>query len=276
MRRTRRQLQLLVLALVGASSCSRDGGSSTAPQDPPLPTALLKDIVIASLPAPFYHFEYDATGRMTFASFASELTRYDLSYTAGRLSEMRNNILVNHDRLVYAYDVAGRVAEVRYVDDTGVVFTRVHYGYDGGKLIGVERERKTANGFIVDRTMSLSYGADGNLLDLTEHYLAIPGIQDEAVFTDHYEQYDTGINVDDFSLLHDEFFDHLVLLPQVRLQMGNPGRVTRSGDGLNYHVEYSYTYDGTNRPLTKSGDLTILNGSTAGQHVQTSSVFSYY
>ena len=265
----------LLMAFAPVLSCSRDGGTSIRPPDP-IPTVLLKDIVVSSLPAPFYHFEYDATGRMTFASFASELTRYDLSYTAGRLSEMRNNILVNHDRLVYVYDGAGRVAEVRYVDDTGVVFTRVHYAYDGTKLIGVERERKTANGFIVDRTMALSYGADGNLSDLTEHYVAIPGVQDDATFTDHYEQYDAGINVDGFSLLHDEFFDHLVLLPQVRLQMGNPGRVTRSGDGLNYRVEYSYTYDDQNRPLNKSGDLTILNGSTAGQHIQTSSVFSYY
>ena len=276
MRSLRRQLPVLVLALFTASSCSSDVGSATAPKDPPAPSVLLRDIVVSSLPSPYYHFEYDATGRMTFVSFASELTRYDLSYTAGRLSEMRNNILVNHDRLVYAYDGAGRVAEVRYVDDMGVLFTRVHYAYEGTKLIGVERERKTANGFIVDRTMSLSYGVDGNLVDLTEHYLAIPGVQDDATFTDHYEQYDAGINVDDFSLLHDEFFDHLVLLPQVRLQKGNPGRVTRSGDGLNYRVEYSYTYDDQSRPLIKSGDLTILNGSAAGQRIQTSSVFSYY
>ena len=237
---------------------------------------LLKDIVASSLPSPYYHFEYDATGRMTFASFASELTRYDLSYTAGRLSEMTNNILVNHNRLVYFYDGAKRVSEVRYVDDTGVVFTRVHYAYDGTKLIGVERERKTANGFVVDKTMSLSYGADGNLLDLTEHFVAIAGIQNDATFTDHYEQYDTGINVDGFSLLHDEFFDHLVLLPQVQLQKTNPGVVSRSGDGLNYRIEYSYTYDDKNRPLSKLGDVTIRNGADAGRRIPTSSVFSYY
>ena len=272
----RRKLSLLVFALVTVSSCSRDGRPLTAPPPPPPPAVLLKDVLIATLPSPYYHFEYDATGRMTFASFASDLTRYDLSYAGGRLSEMRNNILVNHDRLVYTYDDAERVAEVSYVDDSGVVFTRVHYSYDGRKLIGVERERKTANGFIIDKTMALSYGGDGNLSDLTEHYAAIPGVQDDATFTDHYEQYDAGINVDGFGLLHDEFFDHLVLLPQVDLQKNNPGRVTRTGDGLNYRVEYSYTYDDQNRPLTKAGELTILNGSTAGQHIQTSSVFSYY
>jgi hypothetical protein len=183
---------------------------------------------------------------------------------------------VNHDRLVYAYDNANRVGEVRYIDDAGAEFTRVHYAYDGRRLIGVERERKAANGFIVDRTMSLSYGVDGNLLDLTEHYTSIPGVQDDVTFTDHFEQYDTGINVDGFSLLHDEFFDHLVLLPQVQLQKSNPGRVTRSGDGLNYRVEYSYTYDDQKRPLTKAGDITLLNGPNAGQHVPSNTVFSYY
>jgi hypothetical protein len=265
----------LVLAFAAAFSCS-DARPATAPSDPPAPAVLLKDIVIETLPSPFYHFEYDGSGRLIAASFASELTKYDLSYTNGRLSEMRNNILVNHDRLVYAYDDADRVAEVRYVDDTGVEFTRVHYAYDGRKLIGVERERKTANGFIVDKTMSLSYGADGNLLDLTEHYMSIPGVQDDVTFTDHFEQYDAGINVDGFSLLHDEFFDHLVLLPQVQLQQSNPGRVTRSGDGLNYRVEYSYTYDDQNRPLSKAGDITLLNGPNVGQHIPSSSVFSYY
>ncbi len=128
----------------------------------------------------------------------------------------------------------------------------------------------------VRRTMSLSYGTDGNLSDLTEHYTAIPGVQTEATFTDHYEQYDTGINVDGFGLLHDEFFDHLVLLPQVQLQRNNPARVTRSGDGLNYRVEYSYMYDDKNRPLAKAGDIALLNGPSAGQHIASNSAFTYY
>jgi hypothetical protein len=43
---------------------------------------------------------------------------------------------------------------------------------------------------------------------------------------DLFEQYDNKVNVDGFSLIHDDFFDHLVLLPGVQLQKGNPGRQT--------------------------------------------------
>jgi hypothetical protein len=90
-----------------------------------------------------------------------------------------------------------------------------------------------------------------------------------------FEQYDTGINVDGFDRLHDDFFDHLVLLP-VQLQKGNPRRVTRTGDGPNYVSEYTYTYDAGNRPLTRSGLITLTNGNTPGQQFQTSGVYSYY
>ena len=168
------------------------------------------------------------------------------------------------------------MSEVAYVDSNGAVYTRVRYTYDGKKLIGVERQRLLSSAAFVDKTMTLAYNADGSLSDLTEHHPAIAGVQDEVTLNDHFEQYDIGLNVDGFSLLHSEFFDHLVLLPQVVLQLGNPRLVTRTGDGLNYRVAYTYTYDDRGRPLTKIGDLTITNGETAGQHVQTSSVFSYY
>jgi len=40
------------------------GESSTSPGNSP-PAVLLRDIVIPHLPSPYYHFEYDATGRGT-------------------------------------------------------------------------------------------------------------------------------------------------------------------------------------------------------------------
>src|SRR5256885_2370386 len=174
--RHRRALSATLLLFAALSSCGRDSEPITAP--PPVPTVLLKDIVIDRLPAPFYHFEYDASGKMTVASFASGLTMYDLSYSGGRLSEMRNNILVNKDRLKYFYDNVGRVSEVDYVDATGVIFTRVHFGYHDRQLVEVERERLAASGFVVDKMMFLSYDADGNLFELTEHRPLIAGVQD--------------------------------------------------------------------------------------------------
>jgi hypothetical protein len=77
-------------------------------------------------------------------------------------------------------------------------------------------------------------------------------------------------------LIHEEFFDHKVLLSGVQLQKGNPARQTHTGDGVNYSVSFSYTYDDRNRPLTKTGALTFLNGSDAGKTFQTSSTFSYF
>jgi hypothetical protein len=262
-----------VLALAFTAACGSDR-SPTAPL--PLPPHLLKDIVIEHLPSPYYHFEYDATGRLTTAAFASGLRVYDVRYAGGQLSELRNDVARNGDRLVYFYDDGGRVREVDYVDATGQVYTHLYFAYVGPELTGLLRERRLGVGFISDKAMSMSYDADGNLVELTHHYLPIPGIQDEATFVDRFEQYDTGTNVDGFGLLHSEFFDHLVLLPGVRLQKGNPRKETRSGDGLNYSVDFVYTYDGENRPLTKTGSLTITNGTDAGRRIQTSAGYSYY
>lgn len=267
---------LLFLTTVAAIACGKDNASVSGPIPDPRPTTLLRDIIIDHLPAPYYHFAYDETDRISDASFASDLRIYTLSYADGRLSEMRNNVLVNKDRLAYSYDDAGHVGEVSYSDSAGVVYTKVRFTYSREQLIGVERSRKTSGGFVVDKTMSLSYGTDANVSDVTEHHPAIAGVQDDATFSDHYEQYDTGMNVDGFSLVHTEFFDHLVLLPRVQLQRSNARLVTRSGDGLNYRVAYTYTYDDRHRPLTKIGDLTILNGADAGLHVPTSETFTYY
>ena len=232
--------------------------------------------MLSSLPAPYYHFEYDSSNRVKFVSFASDFTRYDVTYAAGRLSEMQDNILVNHDRLVYVYDDSGRVALVRETNDNNVVFELLIFTYNGRQLTGVERDRRVAGGFIIDKTMALSYYADGNLRQLAWHRPAITGLQDEQSYADLYEQYDTGTNVDGFGLLHDDFFDHLVLLPDVQLQKGNPQRVTRTGDGETFVADYSYSYDGSNRPLTRLGQITITSGAGAGSQFQTSAVFSYY
>jgi len=238
-------------------------------------TVLLKDVVESSLPSPYYHFEYDSSGKVIFVSFASDLTRYDVVYRRNKISEMKNNILVNKDRLKYVYDSAGRVSTVRYTDSTGAVYAKVDFFYDGKKLIKLKRKQKSGTGFTTDKIMTFTYHTDGNLLELNYHYLPFKG-QTEATFTDRFEQYDNKINVDDFGLIHNDFFDHLILLPKVQLQRNNPRKETRTGDGLNYVVKYTYTYNNDNAPLIKAGELTISNGSDAGKKIQIQSTFSYY
>jgi hypothetical protein len=269
----------LLLLTVAVLACSDEPGTTAPPLPPPPPpppaSPLLKDIAIPNLPSPYYHFEYDTTGRVRVASFASGLLTYDVQYVNDRITEMRNVAVISGTRLVYAYDGVGRVSGVRYVDSNGVTFMLVVFSYDGARLTGVERDRLVEGGFIIDKTMTFSYYPDGNLMELTEHRPSIDG-QAETTTIDRFEQYDDKINVDGFSLIHDDFFDQLVLLPGVQLQKGNPARQTHTGDGVNFTVDYGYTYDHRNRPLTKSGDLTVLNGSDAGRRFQTLSVFSYY
>jgi hypothetical protein len=268
------RLVLTATSALALASCSSDH-SVAGPPPPPAPV-LLKDIVLDRLPSPYYHFDYDANNRASTVSFASALNSYDLIYAADRLSEMRSKSLFNHDRLVYAYDDAGRVESVKYTDENGVVFTILFFRYNGQQLSELERDRRVTGGFIIDKTMSFSYYPDGNLLELTEHRPAIDGLQTEGTTVDRFERYDDKVNVDAFGLIHDDFFDHLVLLPTVQLQKGNPARVTHSGDGDNFIIDYTYTYDARSRPLTRSGDLGFLTGQDAGQHFQLSDTFSYY
>jgi hypothetical protein len=242
---------------------------------PPFPIAdiRLSEIVISSLPAPYYRFAYDSSGRIREVSFASGLVTYEIEYDGNRMAGLQSDVL-SRDRLAYVYDATGKVTMVAYIDGAGVVFVRVHLAYVGDRRVRLERERLHEGRFQSDKRMSFAYDVSGNLSELTDERLSFPG-QTEAMVVDRFERYDTGINVDDFSLIHNEFFDHLVLLPGVQFQVGNPGGVTRSGSGLNYHIEYMYTYDDAQRPLTVRGEGTILNGAGAGSRFQRNATFSY-
>jgi hypothetical protein len=130
--------------------------------------------------------------------------------------------------------------------------------------------------FAIEETVQFSYYPDGNVEELI--YQSYPvGPQTAATYTEKFENYDDKLNADGFSLLHiNTNVLHLILLPSVRVQLNNAHRVTHTGDGLNYQVDYTYTYDAKRRPLAKSGDLLITNGSDAGKHVSLMTTFSYY
>ena len=125
----------LAAALVLNLSCKKENTNpDPAPPPPPLEPIFLRDIVIPNLPSPYYHFEYDNAGKAVFASFASDFTRYTILYSNGQISEMKNNIIVNKDMLLYSYDDAGRVTEIRYADSTGQVYTKLLFSYQGQQL----------------------------------------------------------------------------------------------------------------------------------------------
>jgi hypothetical protein len=258
---------------LGPGGGGGDGGGGGGGGGPA--AVLLKDVVVASLPAPYYRFEYDAAGRISRVSFASGFLMYDVRYQNGRIAELRNNTAGNMDRLQYVYDAAGRVQTVNYVDPAGDVFARVRLTYDGDQLRELDRERNLEAGFTVEKTLSFSYDGDGNLLEIVDHRPAISGRQDASTTFDRFEQYDGDVNVDGFSLIHNDFFDHVVLLPDVQLQHGNPAREFLTGGSVDYRFDYTYTYDAQMRPLTKDGTATILTGPDAGRIVPLHTTFSY-
>ena len=275
-------LFLVISALACVSDYGPTGpGSSPPPPPPPPPVpsiadAQIKDIEMSFLPSPYYRFEYDSAGKVTFASFASDLRTYEIQYVGNRISAMVSTRFTR-EQLSYFYDEEdGKVTTVTYTDPAGVVYVRIHLTYAGDRLVTLERERRVGGGdfFQSDKRLSFAYDSRGNLAELTDERLPFPG-QTESTVVDVYEQYDDGINVDGFSLIHTEFFDHLVLLPGVRLQVGNPAGVTRTGSGDNYHIDYTYTYDSSKRPIAKHGEGVLLGGTTAGQRFQTSTTFSY-
>jgi hypothetical protein len=267
---------LLLVTVVVLFSCKKHKDTTIIqPPAPVIPPVLLKDMVIPNLPSPYYHFEYNDAGKPIFASFASDFTRYDIMYSGNRVSEMRNNIIINKDRLQYTYDDGGRVTTIMYADSMGVAYKRVSLSYDGQKLIKLERARKLAAGFNLEKTMTFTYHPDGNLLDITQHFEAINGSPATTV-VDRFEQYDTKFNTDAFGLLHTEFFDHFVFMPDLQLQKNNPGKLTRSGDGIHYQITYNYTYNDRKAPLTKTGTGLWLSGPDAGQAFQSNSIFTYY
>ena len=276
MKKQTKVLFLLATVLIACNKVNDTNPPIDPPAPPPpAPTFFLKEIQIQSLPSPYYHFEYNSTGQITMATFASGFDIYSVTYKNGRISEMQNSGPVNSDKLQYDYDNLGRINIVTYINSSGVARARVLLSYDGQQLTTLTRQLKINSNFVVDKTMTFSYYPDGNLLELAQHRFAVAG-QNDAEYSEMYEQYDNKVNTDGFMLIHDDFFDNLVLLPGVQLQKNNPGKVTHTGDGDNFKFEYSYTYNDKNLPITRSDVITILNGANAGQVFQSGATYSYY
>lgn len=270
------RLPFLATILAAAVACSSDNVSAPPPPPPPPPAGLLlKDVVYDRLPSPYYHFEYDNAGKISTASFASGLATYSLNYASDRIRDIDVAAGTVH-KLIYNYDDQGRVVAIRDRDENGANAKLWFFTYSGQQLTSIERDAAVPGGFIVELTMGFLYSEDGNLLEMAQHYPAIDGVQTEATLVDVFERYDDKINVDDFDLLHPGFFDKVLLLPGVKLQKNNPGRVVHIGDGDHYSVDYTYTYNNQNRPLTRSGTLLFVTGPRAGQTFTLGASYSYY
>lgn len=275
---------LLILSAILFFSCKKERSNIETPLLPGTPTeetpvarVFLKDIAVENLPSPYYHFEYNETGKISRVSFASNFLDYNVEYNDGKIIGLQNTGAGDSNHLQYSYDNEGRVTMITYANLGGTVYVKVHLTYDGPKLIKLERERLLAADFIRNKELTLSYYPDGNLREIEYFFPATPlNGEIEHRYTDRFEQYDNKINVDAFELLHSEFFDHLVLLPGIVLQKNNPAKIIRTGDVENQQTIYTYNYNDKNFPLSKTGELTIMSGSNAGVRFQVGSIFSYY
>lgn len=270
---------VLITAMVMVS-CKKEY-SSKQPILPIPPTVqakkiLLKDITIPHLPSPYYHFEYGPDSSVVKASFDSGLTMYDIFYSGGKISEMRNNIIVNHDTLRYLYDNTGKLGLINIINEEGVSYRHVMFLYDGQQVKEIDWDHKVDNvGFLIDRKLTFNYFPDGNVKEISEH-IPDDGQGQEYNSLTQYDQYDDKINVDDFMLTHEGINDHLFLFSGFRLQKNNPGREIRTGDGVNYIINYTYNYNMDGAPLIKMGDLLWTKGPDVGTTFQTTTNYTYY
>ena len=271
--------RIVVFTLLLAS-CKKDYPTTppTPPPSDPVKKVLLKDISIPHLPSPYYHFEYNIDSMVTKVDFASGFSIYDVIYSGKNIAEMRNNIIVNHDTLRYLYDNTDKVFMINFISQDKGLYRHVSFMYNGDQVKEIYWDHKIDNvGFLIDRTVTFTYYPDGNVKLITDHRPAHDG-SPESTTTDLFEAYDNKINVDDFSLIHDTYHDHLFLLQGFRLQRNNPGKETFSaGAGFTaYTSHYTYIYKSDNTPTSKTGDLLFTDGSQAGQRFQTNSFYTYY
>jgi hypothetical protein len=267
------KLHLLSIVLVlGIAACRRD-----VPITPPLPTPStlrLKDMTERNLPSPSYHFAYNDDGTIAQASIYSGLAIYNVRYSGKNISALESTI--NRDTLQYEY-TGSNLTVIRVKNVQGVVYRRCLITCNAvNQLLELEWQVKDGDiGYAVERLQQFSYYPDGNLQAVFFHFFAV-GSQTEAMYTDTYGDYDDKVNADGFSLLHPFQLEHLILLPDYRLQLNNPRRQVHTGDGTNYEVTYSYTYDAAGRPVIKNGDVLFTNGPDNGTHFQSQETFSYY
>lgn len=266
---------LLVSFAIAAVSCHKTTPSKPA-GPPDIVKVRLKDMNERNLPSPYYHFEYNDSGDISLASFSSGLGVYEVIYAGKRILRMENTNLPNRDILQYEY-VDSELVAINITHKDGVKYRRAFFGYTPThQLETVDWEIKIDEaGFTQELTLQLSYYPDGNLKELVHHFYKV-GPQTEVTYSDNFENYDSKLNVDAFSLLHPNQNHHLYLLPESKIQRNNPLREVRTGDGVNYEIDYTYTYDAAGRPTVKSGNLLWTKGPDTGKHFQTQSTFSYY
>lgn len=263
-------------------SCKKEQGPQTTeppapPPNPPVKHVLLKDITTPHLPSPYYHFEYNTDSLPSKVDFASGFTIYNILYAGNKISEVRDGFIVNQVTLKYSYETTRKLNLIDFINQSNFIYRRVHFIFDRNIIKEIDWATRAADSiFVIDRTVTFTFYPDSNVKTLVDHRSAFNGSPEETLTT-LFEQYDSNVNVDDFSLLHDQFHDHLFLLQCFRLQKNNPGKETFTvNDSMLYTNEFTYVYNADNTPSNKKGDFLYISGPDAGKRFETNSYYTYY
>jgi hypothetical protein len=258
--------QLVILAALALISCNKHTADIlvTPSAGRNIDTALVRltRVDIANLPSPYYRFTYNDSGYATTIHFASGFFQYELQYGNKRLKRMTN--IVNGDFLAYTYR-DGNVTDVdEYMGSNGERFGHYDLAYDAShRLTTLEYARFDNNGdSIAERRFNFNYHSSGNLAWYKSYWRDNAG-QLAWVSTTSFDDYDNGMNVDDFGL-YKEFFEHFLYLPAVKLLKNNPRSSHVIGVNNDYEITYSFSYN-NKLPLTKTTTMRQTRGSEAGQ-----------
>jgi hypothetical protein len=270
--------------LVFSLSCKKDHGipgTNIPPVNNPVNTPnndapRLKDMIINRLPSPYYHVDYDDSGNVIGVNYQSGARIYAVSYTNKKISLMENIIEPVRDKLEYVYE-NGRVIRVNIVNRNGLLYRKAFISYNASnKLMKVYWEVLDNGAFSSEQMLVFTYHPDGNLKTMENTTFTV-GPLTEGSFIETYDNYDDKVNAGGFDLLLPLPQNHLILLPDYKLQLNNPRHVVRTGTGtVDYNLDYQYTYDDKGRPVSRTGDLVFTTGNQAGQHFTTNSTYSWY
>jgi hypothetical protein len=269
--------RLIIFACAGLlfAGCRKSEPPADVPPVPvPEKKILLKSVTIPGLPSPFYHFTYRPDSMLSGVTFATGFNIYEVLHQGGRISEMRNNIVISHDTLRYVYDNTGSLVRVKIINEEGNLYRDIHLTYSGGKINTITWSLLMGTGFSEHRIVTISYYSDGNAKRITDHRPAFPGQLPVTLITD-YLDYDDKINVDDYTVIHDGFNEHLVVLPPGMIQKNNPRREVRSGSGIHFEITNHFTYNARNEPLLRLGTVRITSN-PPGQEFQIRREYAYY
>ncbi|HEX5655128.1 MAG TPA: hypothetical protein VFX58_18760 [Chitinophagaceae bacterium] len=272
----KKTLSFLLMLLLAA--CSKNEGPA-GPVIPPPPgepgdsrAIRLKEITERNLPSPFFHFEYNDSGYATKINFAQGLFMYELHYNNRRLQQMINTR--NGDLLRYEYN-QGKVTDI--VETSAINAAkrwRYEFTYSGEQLTQVcwYRFPETGTDSSIERKISLRYHPDGNL-SFFDDFRRTNG---ELAWSSRtsFSSYDNRLNVDDFQVFK-QFFEHLLFLPQVRLQKNNPGLVLITSAQNDFRIDYTYEYQNA-KPVRRTGSLRQTRGNGNGGITELLTTYSYY